>query len=50
MANTVEQIYDELRNRIINLDLVPGTKIKEEDLAIEYHTSRTPIRSVIARL
>lgn len=50
MANTVEQIYDELRNRIINLELVPGTKIKEEDLAIEYHTSRTPIRSVIARL
>ena len=50
MASIVEQIYEDLKKKIINLDIVPGTKLKEEDLAQEYNISRTPIRSVIARL
>lgn len=49
MSNT-ESIYEQLKSEIINLDLIPGTKIIEEDLAKKYHISRTPIRSVISRL
>ena len=50
MNKNVEYIYEDIKNRIINLDFLPGTKIKEEDLAKEYNASRTPIREVIARL
>lgn len=50
MNKNVEYIYEDIKSRIINLDFLPGTKIKEEDLAKEYNASRTPIREVIARL
>ena len=50
MGRSVESIYEELKSNIINLDLVPGTKIREEDLATRFNISRTPIRTVIARL
>lgn len=50
MDRSVESIYEELKSNIINLDLVPGTKIREEDLASRFNVSRTPIRTVIARL
>ena len=47
---TPDSIYEEIKRKIINLDLLPGTKIREEDLADEYNMSRTPIRGVISRL
>ena len=50
MTKNIDYIYEEMKNRIINLDYLPGTKIKEEDLAKEFNASRTPIREVIARL
>src|SRR5574344_17946 len=50
MANREEEIYEKLKGEIINLDLVPGTKIREEDLVNRFHISRTPIRAVILRL
>ena len=50
MDKNVETIYEELKSNIINLDLVPGTKIREEDLALRFNVSRTPIRTVISRL
>ena len=50
MAKNVDAIYEELKSQIINLDLLPGTKVKEEDLAKEFNISRTPIRGVISRL
>lgn len=50
MVVSVESIYEELKSNIINLDLVPGTKIREEDLANRFSISRTPIRTVISRL
>jgi len=50
MPSPVDAIYEEIKHDIINLDITPGTKVKEEDLASKYHISRTPVRSVIARL
>ena len=47
---TPDSVYEEIKRKIINLDLLPGTKIREEDLADEYNMSRTPIRGVISRL
>ncbi|WP_265517962.1 GntR family transcriptional regulator [Nitratireductor luteus] len=45
-----ERIYATLRKRICLLDYPPGRRLREEDLAEEFHTSRTPIRRVLARL
>lgn len=45
-----ERIYLTLRRRICLLDYPPGRRLREEDLAEEFHTSRTPIRRVLARL
>jgi DNA-binding GntR family transcriptional regulator len=45
-----ERIYHALRNRICLLDYTPGERLREEDLAEEFETSRTPIRRVLARL
>lgn len=44
------EIYRELRRRIINLDLPPGTRLREQALAREFGVSRTPIRRVLDRL
>lgn len=45
-----ERIYALLRMRICLLDYPPGMRLREEDLADEFDTSRTPIRRVLARL
>ena len=50
MAISVDAIYENIKSKIINLEYLPGTKIKEEDLAMQYKASRTPIREVISRL
>jgi len=44
------RIYHALRTRIVLLDYLPGERLREEDLAEEFETSRTPIRRVLARL
>ena len=43
-------VYRELRQRIIHLDLPPGTRLREQALAREFGVSRTPIRRVLDRL
>lgn len=43
-------IHAELRERIILLDLPPGTRLREEELAERFGVSRTPIRQVLDRL
>lgn len=44
------EIHAELRERIILLDLPPGSRLREEDLAERFGVSRTPIRQVLDRL
>lgn len=48
--STTEQIYRELRERIVLLDVAPGTRLTETALATEFGVSRTPIRQVLDRL
>lgn len=44
------EIHAELRERIILLDLPPGSRLREEELAERFGVSRTPIRQVLDRL
>lgn len=43
-------LYQELRSRIIHLDLAPGTRLTEQSLARQHGMSRTPVRRVLDRL
>lgn len=45
-----EHAYDELRARIVGLDLAPGTRLIERDLAEELNVSRIPLREAMQRL
>lgn len=47
---TKQQIHRALRERIILLDLPPGSHLREEHLASEFGVSRTPIRQVLDQL
>ncbi|HUG31374.1 MAG TPA: GntR family transcriptional regulator [Acidimicrobiia bacterium] len=44
------EIHAELREKIILLDLPPGSRLREERLAEQFGVSRTPIRQVLDRL
>ncbi|WP_101772208.1 GntR family transcriptional regulator [Peptostreptococcus faecalis] len=43
-------IYVDVLDRIINLELEPGSKISENKISEEYNVSRSVIRNVFARL
>ncbi len=45
-----DHIYHVLRQEILSLELLPGTQMREEDLAGRFGVSRTPVRSAISRL
>ena len=44
------QIYDQLRQMILSLDLAPGERLTERWLESRFAGSRTPIRAALARL
>ncbi len=43
-------IFDTLAEKILNLDLMPGTQIVEADICDEFEASRTPVRTAMQRL
>lgn len=43
-------IYQELKQRIVELDLKPGDTLHEKGLSEEFSVSRTPIREALIRL
>lgn len=45
-----QQIYDDLRNRIISLDLEPGSAVSRAELASFYGVSPTPLRDAMMKL
>ena len=45
-----QQIYDELRGRILRLEMSPGVDLNENDLVEEFGVSRTPVREALIRL
>ncbi len=44
------QIYDDLRERIVSVALVPGELLSEVRVAQDYGVSRTPVREAFKRL
>jgi len=47
---TINSIYKELRQKIIDRSIPPGTKLSENLLSKEWNVSRTPVREVLRRL
>jgi DNA-binding GntR family transcriptional regulator len=43
-------IYQVLRQRILDLEMVPGERIVELDIALEHEVSRTPVHEAVQRL
>jgi DNA-binding GntR family transcriptional regulator len=48
--NLSEQIYEILEKRIIEGDMLPGTRLAEEAIADEFGVSRSPVREAITEL
>ncbi|MEC0229355.1 GntR family transcriptional regulator [Paenibacillus alba] len=42
--------YTNIRQKIVSCEYLPGTVLSENELAIEFNMSRTPIRSALSRL
>lgn len=49
-GGTVQRLYDSLRQRIVTLDLPPGSALSRNDLTTEYSVSQTPLREALQRL
>ena len=47
---TTLEIYQILREKIIDFELYPGTRFTESELAEQFNVSRTPIREALKRL
>lgn len=47
---TCDGVYDELKEKILHLELPPGSSISEIDTAEKYNISRTPVRDAFKRL
>jgi DNA-binding GntR family transcriptional regulator len=45
-----ERVYRELKQRIVDCDMLPGEVVSEESLTDEFKTSRTPVREALLRL
>ncbi|WP_028307792.1 GntR family transcriptional regulator [Desulfitibacter alkalitolerans] len=45
-----EQIYDYLKNAILNGELKPGEKLNQDELAKQFGTSRMPVRDALRLL
>ncbi len=44
------RVYLDLRLRIVEMSMLPGTRIVERDIAAEHGTSRTPVHEAVQRL
>lgn len=45
-----ERVYRELRRRIRELELLPGSRLQKNEIALEFGVSRAPVSEAIARL
>lgn len=48
--STRDFVYESLKNRITELELKPGLKISEQEIASELNVSRTPVREAFLKL
>ena len=49
-GNAQNLVYSSLRNSILNLNLVPGTVVSENDISLRFKVSRTPVREAFIAL
>lgn len=49
-GSTRDYSYSKIKKKILNLDLEPGTKISEKEIADEFNVSRTPVREAFMKL
>jgi DNA-binding GntR family transcriptional regulator len=49
-GNVQDSVYTALRKSIINLNLLPGTVISENEISLKYQVSRTPVREAFIHL
>jgi DNA-binding GntR family transcriptional regulator len=47
---TKNELYEELRRRIVTLELAPAADLDEAELSAAYGMSRTPVREILIRL
>jgi DNA-binding GntR family transcriptional regulator len=50
IRSVVDQVHEELLQRIVAGELPPGSRLRQEALAEELGVSRTPLREALARL
>ncbi len=50
IASVVDQVYEAMRERIVNGSLPRGARVHQEELAAELGVSRTPVREALRRL
>ena len=50
MESSINRVYDDLLERIVNLSLLPGEKISENKMSERYGVSRTVIRGAFHKL
>ncbi|MGG6314169.1 GntR family transcriptional regulator [Paenibacillus macerans] len=43
-------VYAKLKERIVTLELPPGTALSEKEMSVAFHVSRTPVRESFVRL
>ena len=48
--STSDQLFEHIRDEIVNMAIEPGTTLSENKLAEKYGVSRTPVRETIAKL
>lgn len=49
-TTSIQSVYDTLRNRIMTMELPPGTTLDRRSLGAEFGVSQTPIRDAMTRL
>ena len=45
-----DEIYGNIRQAIISLELYPGQRLRENELADRFGVSRTPVRAALQKL
>ncbi|MCR8657052.1 GntR family transcriptional regulator [Paenibacillus endoradicis] len=45
-----DQVYEALKQQIVTLKILPGTSLSENEMAVQFNVSRTPIRESFVRL
>lgn len=48
--NLKQVVYEELKRRIVNCEILPGSMLTEEMLCESLNASRTPVRDAVSRL